>query len=112
MVIPSLSGTTPESLEALEYCRARGATIITLTGHADTPLAQGADHSFVNFAEDDTSCESFYLQSLLLALSVMHHRGEYDGYAETVSELEPLPHAAPRGQADVRVPRGRAGRAR
>ena len=81
MVIPSLSGTTSESVEALEYCRARGATVLTLTGHADTPLAQEADHSFVNFAEDDTSCESFYLQSLLLALSVMHHRGEYDGYA-------------------------------
>ena len=92
VVIPSLSGTTSESVEALEYCRARGATIITLTGHADTPLAQGADHSFVNFAEDDTSCESFYLQSLLLALSVMHHRGEYEGYAQTVSELEALPH--------------------
>ena len=48
----------------------------------------GADHSFVNFAEDDTSCESFYLQSLLLALSLMHHRGEYDDYATGVlSEL-------------------------
>ena len=40
VVIPSLSGTTPESVEALEYCRARGATVITLTGHADTPLAE------------------------------------------------------------------------
>ena len=91
VVIPSLSGTTSESVEALEYCRARGATILTMTGHADTPLARDADHSFVNFAEDDTSCESFYLQSLLMALSVMHHRGEYESYARTVSELEALP---------------------
>jgi fructoselysine-6-phosphate deglycase len=59
VVIPSLSGTTAESVAALEYCRERGATVIALVGHADTPLAAGADHAFVNFAEDDTSCESF-----------------------------------------------------
>ena len=69
VVIPSLSGTTPESVAALEYCQERGATVIALVGHRQTPLGIGADHAFVNFAEDDTSCESFYLQSLLLALS-------------------------------------------
>jgi fructoselysine-6-phosphate deglycase len=91
VVIPSLSGTTKESVEALTYCKERGATVLTLTGHADTPLARGADHSFVNFAEDDTSCESFYLQSLLLALSLMHHRGEYDDYSRVLGELATLP---------------------
>ena len=75
MVIPSLSGTTKESVKALSYCQDRGAKVVTLTGHADTPLADLADDNFLNFAEDDTSCESFYLQSLLVALSVLHHRG-------------------------------------
>jgi fructoselysine-6-phosphate deglycase len=93
VVIPSLSGTTKESIEVLDYCKAKGATVITLVGHADTPLGRGADHAFVNFAEDDTSCESFYLQSLLIALSIMNLRGEYDGYAGTVQELVRLPHA-------------------
>jgi fructoselysine-6-phosphate deglycase len=91
VVIPSLSGTTSESVEALEYCKARGATVLVLTGHADTPLGEQADHCFVNFAEDDTSCESFYLQSLLLALSLMHHRGEYDDYPTVLGELTTLP---------------------
>jgi fructoselysine-6-phosphate deglycase len=91
VVIPSLSGTTKESVEALAYCKDRGATIITLTGHADTPLAEGADHNFTNFAEDDTSCESFYLQSLILALALMQERGEITDYAEIVGELERLP---------------------
>ena len=91
VVIPSLSGTTKESVEALARCRAKGATTIALTGHPQTPLAQGADCSFVNFAEDDTSSESFYLQSLLIALSLMHHRGERDDYGSVVSELEALP---------------------
>jgi fructoselysine-6-phosphate deglycase len=91
VVIPSLSGTTKESVATLDYCKAKGATVITLVGHKDTPLGQKADHAFVNFAEDDTSSESFYLQSLLIALSVMAHRGEHDGYTTTAAELATLP---------------------
>ena len=91
VVMPSLSGTTHETLTALEYCRRRGARVIGLTGHADSPLARGADFSFVNFAEDDTSCESFYLQSLCIALSVMQHRRELDTHAAVVAELQRLP---------------------
>lgn len=93
VVIPSLSGTTKESVAALEYCRARGAAVVALTGHAGTPMADGADHAFVNFAEDDTSCESFYLQSLVIALAVMQHRGELagDDHDRMVRELASLP---------------------
>jgi fructoselysine-6-phosphate deglycase len=91
VVIPSLSGTTKESVATLDYCKARGATVITLVGHKDTPLGSKADHAFVNFAEDDTSSESFYLQSLLIALSVMAHRGEFPDYQKAVAELATLP---------------------
>jgi fructoselysine-6-phosphate deglycase len=91
VVIPSLSGTTQESITALEHCKRQGATIISLTGHAGTPLADKADHSFVNFAEDDTSCESFYLQSLIIALSIMDHRQEVGDYGTIISELKRLP---------------------
>ena len=91
VVIPSLSGTTSESVATLEFCKARGATVITLVGHKDTPLGQKADHALVNFAEDDTSSESFYLQSLLIALSAMAHRGEFPDHARTIAELSGLP---------------------
>ncbi len=91
VVIPSRSGTTKESIEALRYCKSRGASVISLIGYADTPLAKGADHAMVNFAEDDTSSESFYLQSLLIALSIMKHRGEYQAYGSVVAELRGLP---------------------
>lgn len=91
IVMPSLSGTTKESVALLARMKEIGATVITLVGHADTPLGQGGDHVFVNFAEDDTSCESFYLQSLFIALSILRHRGEISNYAEIVSELEQLP---------------------
>jgi fructoselysine-6-phosphate deglycase len=93
VVIPSLSGTTSESVEALAYCRERGARVLTLTGHEGTPLSDAADVSLVNYAADDTSCESFYLQSLLVALSVMRVRGELDdaGYERVVRELTLMP---------------------
>lgn len=93
VVIPSLSGTTRESLEVLDLCRARGATTIALTAHADSPLARGADHTFVNFAEDDTSCESFYLQSLAVVLAVLQEHGESDTFDAVLAELGRLPQA-------------------
>ena len=91
VVIPSLSGTTAESVESLAFSKRQGASVLSFVGHGETPLGQGADHAFVNFAEDDTSCESFYLQALLLALSLMSHRGECSGYQDIVSELGLLP---------------------
>jgi len=93
VVIPSLSGTTKESIAALDYAKARGARIAALVGHAGTPLAAAADDVFVNFAADDTSSESFYIQSLLLALSILHHRREMVGYADRLRELQQLPAA-------------------
>lgn len=91
VVIPSLSGTTSESVAALDHVKAAGAQVLVLTGHADSPLASKADVTLVNFAEDDTSSESFYLQSLLLALSAMGRRGEMDDHAAVVAELHRLP---------------------
>ena len=91
VVIPSLSGTTAESLAALDHVKAAGARVLVLTGHEDSPLAAKADVSLVNFAEDDTSCESFYLQSLLLALSILSHTGQLDDAAEKVAEIRRLP---------------------
>lgn len=92
VVIPSLSGTTQESVAALRYCKDLGATVVTLTGQGDSALAQEADHTVVNPAADDTSSESFYLQSLLLALSVLRHRDETTSYRSTVEQLVRLPH--------------------
>jgi fructoselysine-6-phosphate deglycase len=40
VVIPSLSGTTKESVATLEFCRDKGASIITLVGHKETPWAR------------------------------------------------------------------------
>jgi fructoselysine-6-phosphate deglycase len=91
VVIPSLSGTTKESVEMLELARARGAMIITLVGNEATPLGRGGDRVLVNPAADDTSSESFYIQSLLLALSLLRHRGEVGNYDALVAEMQTVP---------------------
>ena len=91
VVIPSLSGTTRESVQAMRFCHAQGATVLSLVGHAATPLGEEADFALVNFAEDDTSSESFYLQSLLIALAIMRHRGECDDHDALVADLVGLP---------------------
>ncbi|SDI67763.1 SIS domain-containing protein [Alloyangia pacifica] len=91
VVLPSLSGTTKESVELLDFLKGTGAKTLSLTGHADTPLARNADHNFTNFAEDDTSSEMFYLQTLLLVLSILDARGEIGNYDALVAELQLLP---------------------
>ena len=91
VVMPSLSGTTRESITALEYVQSRGATVLVLAGNADSPLARGTPHAFINPAADDTSSESFYLQALLIALSIMNARSECTHYARIVREIATLP---------------------
>jgi fructoselysine-6-phosphate deglycase len=91
VVIPSQSGTTRESVEMLELARARGATVMTLVGDLETPLGRGGEHVMVNATSDTTSSENYYLQGLLIALSVLRHRREIDNYASLLAELRMLP---------------------
>lgn len=99
VVMPSLSGTTRESVAMLHKAKEIGAKIITLIGHADTPLGLGGNPALVNFAEDDTSSESFYIQSLLVALSVMKAKGELPNYDALVAELANVPAALVKAKA-------------
>ena len=91
VVIPSLSGTTREAVAVLKHAQERGAKIVALTAHEDSPVAQQADFSFTAFAEDDTSSESFYLQSLVIALALLNHLGRYDAFDAALAQLETLP---------------------
>ena len=91
VVVPSRSGDTPESLQILEYCQGLGAKVLALTGTPGSPLAERADINFTNPVADDNSSESFYLQSLLIALAIMDVRAEQTGYGELLEEFQGLP---------------------
>lgn len=91
VVIPSLSGTTREAIAVLEHAQQRGATVIALTAHEDSPVARQADVAFTAFAEDDTSSESFYLQSLVIALALLDALDQGGRLDAVLPELETLP---------------------
>lgn len=93
VIIPSLSGTTAEALEVIEYVKERGATVLSFTKDAQSPVARVSDATFTVPAADDTSSESFYVQSLFVALSILAERGEYAEWDRTVDELQKLPQA-------------------
>ncbi|HTW20375.1 MAG TPA: SIS domain-containing protein [Mycobacteriales bacterium] len=91
VVVPSRSGTTRESIEVVDYAHAAGAFVLGLVANEGTPVADSADRAFINFAEDDTSCESFYLQSLGVALSLLAHRGDWPDARTVLADLAALP---------------------
>jgi fructoselysine-6-phosphate deglycase len=94
--LASLSGTTKESIAFLDYAKARGARVVTMVGRAESPLGQAGDRALVNFAQDDTSSESFYVQTLLVALSVLARRGELGTlgtYDDLIAGLAAAPQA-------------------
>jgi fructoselysine-6-phosphate deglycase len=92
-VIPSRSGDTAESLDVLDYCQRAGAKVLALTGTAGSPLALKANVNFTNLVADDNSSESYYLQSLIIALAVMDVRGERTDFGEILDDLQVLPAA-------------------
>ncbi|MCS5713548.1 SIS domain-containing protein [Herbiconiux sp. CPCC 205716] len=105
VIAPSVSGTTKEAIATLEYAQSKGATVITLTGTAGTPLAEKADINLQNDCADDTSSENYLLQTLLIALSIMDARGEIADYDRIVAELSTLPEllVAAKEQFDPRA---------
>ena len=70
-----------------------------------SPVAEAADRVFLNFAEDDSSSESFYIQSLGLALSVLIYRKEWPEAQDALADLAALPDAllAIKSAADERA---------
>ncbi len=92
-LFPSVSGTTPEAIEALEYSKQQGAFTVSLTAKADSPLGHAADVNVANLTADPTSSENFYLQYALIALAIQNARGEIDDYDAVVEEIKKMPEA-------------------
>jgi fructoselysine-6-phosphate deglycase len=93
VILPSLSGTTTESVALLAHVQQIGARVITLVGNAESPLGRGGQPAMINPAADDTSSESFQIQALAIALAVMQARGELSDHEEIEAGLQRLPQA-------------------
>ncbi|MFN8194766.1 MAG: SIS domain-containing protein [Nocardioidaceae bacterium] len=100
VVMPSLSGTTTETLAVAELARGRGARLVALVGREQTPLAELSHATFVNEALDDTSSESFFLQTMLGVLGL----ADTDGARRLGGELAQLPELLTRAKRDIDGP--------
>ncbi|MEV4173231.1 SIS domain-containing protein [Nonomuraea sp. NPDC049709] len=86
-VFTSVSGTTDDSVRAIEYCRSKGAYTIAFTGHADSPIAEKVDAALVS----KPKTWPFDMQLLLFTGRLLARRGEFDGYGKLADELAGLP---------------------
>ncbi len=92
VVVPSLSGTTEETIELVDFCEKENIKTLALVGSPNTPLEEKATYTVYNDVLDDTSSESYYLQGLMIALRIMLNReeilqSEYDSYYDDFQKL-------------------------
>ncbi|MEV7620134.1 SIS domain-containing protein [Microbacterium sp. NPDC089321] len=88
-VFTSVTGTTEDVVRAIEYVKQFGATTISFTGQAGSPIATGVDHALVS----EPKTWPFDMQLLLLIGRLLERRGEFDGYTSLADELVNLPDA-------------------
>ena len=88
-VFTSVTGTTEDVVRAIEYVKQFGATTISFTGQAGSPIATGVDHALVS----EPKAWPFDMQLLLLIGRLLERRGEFDGYTSLADELVNLPDA-------------------
>jgi fructoselysine-6-phosphate deglycase len=86
-IFTSVSGTTDDSLRAIEYCKARGVTTIGFTGYPESPIAQAVDIALVS----EPKTWPFDMQLLLFMTRLLSARGEFEGYEQFADELADLP---------------------
>lgn len=94
VLVASNTGTTPEVVEAAKFARARGATVVSSTKLADSPLAQASDAAFT-YGDDDGIGDPKQVAEALTALAILRATGDlapadYDAH---VRALQALPDA-------------------
>ncbi|MFF3196073.1 SIS domain-containing protein [Streptomyces misionensis] len=86
-VFTSVSGTTDDTLRAIDYCKSRGAHTIGFTGYPDSLVAQSVDTALIS----EPKAWPFDVQLLLFMGRLLSRRGEFEGYERLADELGVLP---------------------
>ncbi|MET8720824.1 SIS domain-containing protein [Streptomyces misionensis] len=86
-VFTSVSGTTDDTLRAIDYCKSRGAHTIGFTGYPDSLVAQSVDTALIS----EPKAWPFDVQLLLFMGRLLFRRGEFEGYERLADELGVLP---------------------
>lgn len=88
-IFTSVTGTTDDSLRALEYVKERGVYTIGFTGFGDSPIAQNVDIALLS----EPKTWPFDMQMLLFMTRLLSVRGEFDGYEKFADEFANIPQA-------------------
>ncbi|MEU6779492.1 SIS domain-containing protein [Nonomuraea angiospora] len=86
-IFTSVSGTTDDTIRAIEYCKSKGAYTVSFTGHPDSPVATKVDAALVS----QPKTWPFDMQLLLFMTRLLARRGEFDGYERFAAEFEGVP---------------------
>lgn len=88
-VFASVSGTTEDVIEAIEFAKARGVYTVGFTGFGDSPFAKALDSALIT----EPKTWPFDIPLMLLSTCLLAARGEFEGYEELTSELQTVPEA-------------------
>lgn len=79
VVTCSLSGTTPETVRASKYAMELGATVVSVTKEAGSPLAANSHYQVIHGFEKNYAAKTEKMTNVLgLACELLH---QYEGYA-------------------------------
>lgn len=87
VVFASVSGTTEDIIESIEFAKAQGAYTVGFTGFGDSPFARALDLAMIT----EPKTWPFDIPLLLLCTRLLAARGDFEGYGELVTELQGIP---------------------
>ena len=88
-IFASVSGTTEDIIEVVEFARGKGALTVGFTGYPGSPFAAGVDVALVS----EPKAWPFDVQLLLFSAAFLSARGEFADYEKLAIELKALPAA-------------------
>lgn len=94
VVLASNTGTTPEVVEAAQFAKANGATVVSVTKLADSPLALASDVAWT-YGDDTGIGDPKQIALSILSLALLTETGDMSAeeQAAHIRTLEALPDA-------------------
>ncbi|WP_248963443.1 SIS domain-containing protein [Sphaerisporangium perillae] len=86
-IFTSVSGTTDDSIRAIDHCKSKGAYTIGFTGHPESPVALNVDVALIS----EPKTWPFDMQMLLFMGRLLARRGEFGGYEKFAGEFAGIP---------------------
>lgn len=88
VITASKSGDTKETVEAIEYCKARNIPVVSFVGIMDSKLAKISDYVLHDHSPE---VEHSYMNLHYFIFRLLYNAGSFENYPEFVSQMALLP---------------------